>query len=83
MNEENSQACLDHSVAAEKGVDVKTADTNATNNSISNVWGQLRRKGINQKDVDLIHRVANGRRDTYLIGRSKNSDVVVEDCESV
>ena len=45
----------------------------------SNLWGSLRRKGGDQKELKLEHRTKNGRRDTYSIGRSKGSDIVVED----
>lgn len=56
------------------------ANNNASNtNAQSNIWGQLKRKGVSQDDISLIHRVQDGRRDTYLIGRSKGADVIIED----
>lgn len=45
----------------------------------SNVWGSLRRKGGDQMEVKLEHRTKNGKRDTYIIGRSKGADIVVVD----
>jgi serine/threonine protein kinase len=45
----------------------------------SNIWGSLRRKGGDQEEVKLEHRTKDGRRDTYIIGRSKAADVIVED----
>ena len=45
----------------------------------SNVWGSLRRKGGDQEEIKLEHRTKNGKRDTYIIGRSRGADITVED----
>ena len=41
------------------------------------VWGLLRRKGGEQEETLLRHRLKDGRRDTFLIGRSQTCDVNV------
>ena len=41
------------------------------------VWGILRRKGGDQEEYKLRHRLKDGRRDTYLLGRSQTCDVSV------
>ena len=46
--------------------------------SNENVWGLLRRKGMDQEHA-LSHRTTDrGERDTYRLGRSSNNDIVVE-----
>jgi phosphorylase kinase gamma subunit/serine/threonine-protein kinase Chk2/calcium/calmodulin-dependent protein kinase I len=56
---------------------------------ISDVWGQLRRniltpigstsKSEIEEEINLCHRFVNNKRDSYLIGRSRSSDILVED----
>ena len=41
-------------------------------------WGLLRRKGVDQ-ECRLLHRVVNGRRDMYCIGRNDSCDITVPD----
>ena len=53
--------------------------TRLEENPRSNVWGSLRRKGGDQEEVRLEHRTIDGKRDTYVIGRSKGADITVED----
>ena len=45
----------------------------------SDAWGLVRRKGGNQEEIMLEHRVKDGKRDTYVIGRSTKADIVVND----
>jgi serine/threonine protein kinase len=42
------------------------------------LWGVLRPKNSMAAQVKLSHRVQEGKRDTYTLGRSKSADVVVE-----
>jgi pSer/pThr/pTyr-binding forkhead associated (FHA) protein len=44
----------------------------------SQLWGLLRRKGIDQ-EYKLIHRIKDGRKDVYSIGRQKQCDIVISD----
>jgi pSer/pThr/pTyr-binding forkhead associated (FHA) protein len=44
----------------------------------SKLWGLLRRKGIDQ-EYKLIHRIKDGRKDLYTIGRQKKCDIVISD----
>lgn len=53
--------------------------TRLEENPRSNVWGSLRRKGGDQEEFRLEHRTIDGKRDTYVIGRSKGADITVED----
>ena len=42
------------------------------------VWGLLRRKGGNQEEYSLVHRMDSyGQRDTYILGRSRSCDICV------
>jgi hypothetical protein len=45
----------------------------------SDAWGLVRRKGGNQEEFLLEHRLKDGKRDTYVIGRSTKADIVVND----
>ena len=45
----------------------------------SNIWGSLRRRGGDQEETQLEHRNKDGKRDTYTIGRSRGSDITVDD----
>ena len=45
----------------------------------SNVWGSLRRRGGDQEETQLEHRNKDGKRDTYIIGRSRGADITVDD----
>jgi FHA domain len=45
----------------------------------SGAWGLVRRKGGNQEEFLLEHRLKDGKRDTYVIGRSTKADIVVND----
>ena len=45
----------------------------------TDAWGMLRRKGGTQEEHKLEHRTKDGKRDTYVIGRSTKADIVVED----
>ena len=42
------------------------------------LWGVLRPKNSMAAQIKLSHRVQEGKRDTYTLGRSKSADVVVE-----
>ena len=41
------------------------------------VWGLLRQKGGDQEEFKLRHRMKDGRRDTYVIGRSVDCDIML------
>eukprot|EP00605_Chrysophyceae_sp_TOSAG23-4_P000835 GSChrysophyteH1.ASY1.ANO1.925.1 assembled CDS len=43
----------------------------------TNLWGLLHRKGDAQEEIKLTHRVKDGQRDTYLIGRADECDVKI------
>ena len=43
------------------------------------VWGCLRRKGGSQEEFKLRHRLVDGRRDTYILGRSSTCDIALTD----
>ena len=43
------------------------------------VWGVLRRKGGDQEEFKMTHRLKDGRCDTFTLGRSRNSDIIVDD----
>lgn len=43
------------------------------------VWGLLRQKGGEGKEYRLEHRIKNGIRDLYVIGRNPSCDIVIED----
>ena len=59
-----------------------TADSRS--NPDTDVWGVLRRKGGNQEEIKLRHRIKDGKRDTYVIGRhSGDCDIVVKNNKSV
>lgn len=45
----------------------------------SNIWGSLRRRGGDQEEIRLEHRNKDGKRDTYVIGRSRAADITVDD----
>lgn len=45
----------------------------------SNIWGSLRRRGGDQEEIQLEHRSKDGKRDTYIIGRSRGADIAVDD----
>jgi hypothetical protein len=47
-------------------------------NDESKLWGMLRRKGIDQ-EYKLIHRIKDGRKDLYTIGRQKKCDIIIND----
>jgi len=54
----------------------------------SNVWGQLRRRHYNgnkldEELLDLTHRVKDGEKDRYSIGRSKKADILVPDDKKI
>ena len=54
----------------------------------SNIWGQLRWRKINGEkyleDIrDLYHRVKDGHKDTFSIGRSKRADFMVDDDKKI
>ena len=54
----------------------------------SNIWGQLRWRKINGdkyvEDIrDLYHRVKDGHKDTFSIGRCKRADFMVEDDKKI
>lgn len=62
---------------------LETASLNNGNSPIiqseeSKLWGLLRRKGIDQ-EYKLIHRIKDGRKDVYSIGRQKQCDIVISD----
>lgn len=66
-------------VAPESGVDGQD-QSGSSNQLFNNAWGILRQhtnEGI--LEIMLEYRVKDGRKDTYIIGRSRNSDVPIPD----
>eukprot|EP01041_Mallomonas_annulata_P004441 gene4441-8852_t len=47
-------------------------------NQPCNQWGLLRNDKMGQ-EFRLLHRIKDGRRDTYLLGRAKNTDIWIND----
>lgn len=63
-------------------------ETSSGSKSI-NIWGQLRWRKINDDDKfvedirDLYHRVKDGHKDTFSVGRSKKADFIVDDDKKI
>ena len=67
---EATQEMTMHATSPSKNIEI---------NQEIDAWGMLRRKGGTQEEHKLEHRTKDGKRDTYVIGRSTKADIVVED----
>ena len=47
-----------------------------TSDDANNVWGLLRRKGMDQEYSLVYHTSESGERDTYRLGRAAGNDII-------
>jgi hypothetical protein len=73
-----TQDYLDVDINDENTMDADSPTKNSASASHSNVWGLLRRRGT-QEEYRLVHREKDGKKDTYVLGRSKACDILVDD----
>ena len=73
-NLEATQEMTMHATSPSKNIEINNVVQPKTD-----AWGMLRRKGGTQEEHKLEHRTKDGKRDTYVIGRSTKADIVVDD----
>jgi serine/threonine protein kinase len=50
--------------------ELTTSHITTVSNPDVDVWGVLRRRGGNQEEFKMLHRMKDGKRDTYVLGRN-------------
>jgi len=76
--EENDHSMFDatqHGDATQLGVEGANSHfmTAPPANPDVDVWGVVRRRGGNQEEFKMLHRLKDGKRDTYVLGRNMES----------
>lgn len=59
-------------------IEISSSSSSSIELEESNIWGLLRQKG-HENEYKLFHRIKDGRKDVYTIGKQKVCDIIIND----